>query len=311
MDELLAILAAMALAGIAVLIIGLFSLKKLVKAGSRPAHYLLNRLAMTFLIVGFILIGHFWLVGGPTQGGAASTFNGYLEPYAAAVLIVLGIIITFVIYPYHRKTAAEKAQLRAKRTTWPWPLRHKWIAGLALLLVIIGLSLAYQAYARYSNHKSFIQARQDIDLIYADVVKQVGQPDNYKETNSCSQSYQEFVGYGDISCSIDTEFIYGVVDAAQANSLFKKIQTTINSSEVLTPQSRPSNAITGEWIVNDYYQTSSDDYKTTRGMVCRVNYIFDTPREIDLKIKNQNAKPIQINMGCWDRAKASWYPLEN
>jgi hypothetical protein len=309
MDELLAILAAMALAGIAVLIIGLFSLKKLVKAGSHPTHYLFNRLAMTFLIVGFILIGHFWLVGGPTKGGAASAFNGYLEPYAAAVLIVLGIIITFVIYPYHRKTAAEKAQLRAKRSTWSWPRRHKWMSGLALLLVIIGLSFAYEAYARYSNHKSFIQARQDIDLIYADVVKQVGQPYDYRKDSSCSHHHQE-LSDGPISCSVSTDFTYGALDLDAAVKKYKSIQSIISDKKLLTTQGQLSSKISGEWVLNNYYQSAYDKYKTPRGMYCVAKYVYDTPADTFLK-SPAGLKALYITIGCDDWAKSPWYPLEN
>ena len=166
----------------------------------------------------------------------------------------------------------------------------------------------YRSYSIWRNERDFAQARAAIDTVYADIVAKVGQPDNYKRTNNCSRPSQEF-GQGPLSCSVGTDFIYGVNDETQANTLFKQIQSVISQHpELLKPTKPLSTSIKDTLVVNDYYHDTQDYYEGGN-IACFAKYSFDTPREIDLITANPLKKPMEVNINCVNEAKNQYYPL--
>jgi hypothetical protein len=187
-------------------------------------------------------------------------------------------------------------------------IRFVWFLGVAAL-IIVGF-LVYQYISTQLNKRDFQQARAAIDTIYADIVARVGQPDNSKRTNDCSRPSEEFT-QGPLSCSVGTDFIYGVDNEQQANQLFKQIQAIIAAHPELFKSTKPlSSSITDTLVVNTYYHSAEDYYSRGGNMDCFNKYIYDTPREIDLSVINPSQKPLQINIDCSDWAKAQYYPLE-
>src|SRR6185437_976480 len=92
-----------------------------------------------------------------------------------------------------------------QKTFW----ENKWLLIPLGLIAVVALGFAYHSYSVWANEKQFSQARSAIDTIYADIVNKVGHPDNFKRTNDCSRPSQEFT-QGPLSCSVGTDFIYGV-----------------------------------------------------------------------------------------------------
>lgn len=189
-----------------------------------------------------------------------------------------------------------------------WFRRHKW-ASLGLLVIILSLGFwGYETYSRYTDKRSFENARAAIDVLYADIVSEVGPPDNYKHTNDCSRPsgvYEE----GPLSCSVGTSFIYGVDSQAEANSLYKKIQGTVaRKSELFKPSQPLSAAIEDTLVVNTHYYSALDRY-VSNSLPCTIKYIYNTAREIDLEIVNQDYKPFQVSISCSDFAKKEYYPI--
>ncbi len=186
--------------------------------------------------------------------------------------------------------------------------KHKITSAVLLILILVGGFFVYQRVVLELNKRAFAHARAAIDTVYADIVSQVGVPDDSKTIELCTQRYQEFTGYSDTTCHIDKSFIYGVVDKTDANILFKKIQSIINSNSQFKPTRSPASSITDSLAVNTYYHAASDKYKAS-GLDCVVNYVYDTPREIDLGIKDKNKKPFEITVGCYGPARQAYYPL--
>lgn len=185
---------------------------------------------------------------------------------------------------------------------------HRIITAVIFIAILVAGYFVYEAVAFRVNKHAIEQTRAAIDSVYSDIVVQVGQPDNYKQTNDCSRSYQEFTGYGDITCGIDTILNYGVNNEAEANNLVSRIQTIISRNGSFNLTAPKSASITDRFVVNTSYHAASDSYKAN-GLNCKVNYVFDTPQETFLKISDNNKKVFEVTIGCYGPARGLYYPL--
>jgi hypothetical protein len=96
----------LALLGLIVLIVAARTLHRLFTLPAERGGNTLQTVTKAALIGAFILIGHFWLVGGANKGGALVIGgNSYIEAQASAIFFILGIIVARIIQPRHRKTA--------------------------------------------------------------------------------------------------------------------------------------------------------------------------------------------------------------
>jgi hypothetical protein len=188
--------------------------------------------------------------------------------------------------------------------------RSKWLIYSILFLIL--LVSGYKVYDHFSiaaNKRAFQNARAAIDNIYFDSIKQLGPADSAEASSDCSRTYKEFTGYTDLTCEVDTRFIYAVVNESEASGIFKKVQAIISQKDsVMKPSQAMASSIKDSLVVSTVYHSASDTYKIN-GLSCTVNYIYDTPREIDLSIKNPNMKPFEITIGCSGPAKQQYYRL--
>jgi hypothetical protein len=189
-----------------------------------------------------------------------------------------------------------------------WPRDHKLISLLVIVVLLIGGYFVYEAVALRMNRHDFEQARTAIDTIYSDIVSQVGQPDDYKKERSCSRPYQEFTGYGSPNCDVGFSLIYGTQDEVKANAILQKVQSEINMHQVLKHTSQSLSYLTDKFVINANYHASSDTY-SLNGLKCVANYVFDTPDETTLTIKDNSKKPLEITFGCYGPARQAYYPL--
>ena len=205
---------------------------------------------------------------------------------------------------------AKTALSKIKRSFF-WIRAHKLVSLVLMVILLILGFFVYQRVTLELNKRAFAQARTAIDAVYEDIVENVGQPDNFKATNECSRSHIA-IGDGPLSCYIDNEFIYGVEDKNEANSLRQKIKSTIsNHSDVLkpTPQTTSSIDITpsGSTETNIFV-----DHYDSAGLLCAIKYVFEIPREIALELKRgSNKKPFFVVISCSGDAREIFYPLSN
>lgn len=180
--------------------------------------------------------------------------------------------------------------------------------GLLILLVAVcaGGYFIYKAVSSNQNQQNFIQTRVAIDIIYADIADKAGQPDNFKSQDYCAKS----ISAGNpLTCHVTDVFVYGVNGEAAANKQFQKIQKIISShGNVLAPTRPLSKAITDQFVVDTAYHAASDRY-TSHSLQCVVNYVYDTPSEISLSIKNPAQMPLQVTVDCYGPANDQYYPL--
>lgn len=185
---------------------------------------------------------------------------------------------------------------------------HKFYSLFLVVVLLVAGIFVYGRIALELNKRAFAHARAAIDTVYADIVKNVGQPDNFKRSSTCSRPNQVY-GQGPLSCEVSTTFIYSVLNMSQANIYHKKIQTIVDKQEVLKLSKPASSGITTGLVVNTYYSDAHDFYRNN-GLNCEVSYWYDTPRQIELQIRDKNKKPLEVSITCNDWAKAQYYPSD-
>lgn len=167
-----------------------------------------------------------------------------------------------------------------------------------------------KTYQKQQNELAFKEARIAIDLIYEEVVAQVGKPDDSKQTNSCARNFQEWGG-GEITCDVGADFIYGVNGRTEATEIYKKIQSIVLSKDnTLLPDSPLSTSIKDELVIDTYYHSAYDSFKTNKGLKCIAKYVYDTPKDTYLPIP-EGEIGFYVTIGCYGGAKAAYYPLDN
>lgn len=192
-----------------------------------------------------------------------------------------------------------------------WLGRHK-IFSIFILLVLA--SVTYIIYARIqtaNNRRDFQQARGAIDSIYTDVLHNVGTPDRTTKTQDCTRRYQEFTGYGDLTCHLNAELLYPVNNEFDANDLLQKVQQLIRvRHNDFIHTGAYANGLKDREVISSIYHSTSDKYKSY-GLSCIVNYVYDTPREIDLVLSDKSSKPLEVTIGCYGPAKQPYFTLVN
>lgn len=198
---------------------------------------------------------------------------------------------------------------KPKRTSpLAWIRTHKTLFVLLIIvLVVIGV-FTYEKVSIYQNKRDFRQARVAIDEVYADIVSQVGQPDNFKRTSFCSRSYREFTGYGSTTCEVSTEFIYGVSTEDEANAMLKKIQSVFSQNKQFKIASPLSSAIGDTTILDTIYHASHDHYEY-KTLGCINSFVFDTPRQMELYPIHRLKKGFEVSISCSAPAEDEYYPL--
>lgn len=191
-----------------------------------------------------------------------------------------------------------------------------WIKNNKLLVFILVLVLAtvtifiYRAYEKQQNKLAFTEARQAIDSIYTEVVAKVGRPDDFRHTSSCSRNFQEWGG-GELSCDTGVDLLYSIDNREQATDLYKKIQAIVlTKNNVFIPNSTLSTSIKDELVVDTYYYSAYDSFKSKKGLACVAKYVYNTPKDTYLPVP-KDKKGLYVTLGCFGGAKVAYYPLDN
>jgi hypothetical protein len=221
-------------------------------------------------------------------------------------LFVLGAILGFMIRPVIKPDHSPSRL--SKHSIIGWPARHKWISIFLGVAILALATYAYQLIAVQLNKHQFEQARAAIDIVYADIVNNVGPPDNSKRENSCSRLSREFEREP-IVCVVQTGFLFGVSGLNDANEKTKTVQAEISKHKRLfAPIQSASDGISPVQVASSIYQDTEDHYRSN-GIDCSVKYVFDTPQETYLNQLNTDLKPLYIRIMCSDLARQEYYSL--
>lgn len=193
-----------------------------------------------------------------------------------------------------------------------WPRKHKWLFVLIIAVLAVGGFFVYEKVALELNRHAFQQASHAIDTIYADIVAQVGQPDNFRRSSQCSRPNQEFE-QGPLSCYMDIDFTYGLEDQAEGVNLNNKIKNIIaKHPDLLKPTPEPPSDIQVTPAPSNYSDSALYWYKSDGGLQCTYGYAYDNPNKTHLKLLDTHAmlKTFYGTVGCAGNAKNTYYSLQ-
>jgi len=190
-----------------------------------------------------------------------------------------------------------------------WPRKHKWLTLLTIVLLVIIAVFTYFKISLELNRRAFQQAAHAIETIYADIVKEIGPPDDNRYSRECSRPSVVY-DQGPLSCSIGIDFIYGVSDKQEPDQLKERIKSVINHhSNLLLPTTAPPSFIDVNPAPGNNTDSTIDYFKTSAGMECTSKYTYDMPREIQLNTKNRNEKGFGISISCSSDARGQFFPM--
>jgi hypothetical protein len=187
-------------------------------------------------------------------------------------------------------------------------LKHKKI--LLVIIVIAVLAAGFWVYGQastYTNKRDFQQAKKMTDNIYNSIILKVGTPDNFSKKDTCSRSYQEFNGYGQINCDIDRSILYSVSNKEDAQEKINEIQSIINQVKDYVPTRPINTTIVTTGVLNKSYYGVQNFYKL-KNLDCTSKYVYNTPDDTFLKL-NHPGTPLYVVIGCTGPAKKLYYPL--
>lgn len=186
--------------------------------------------------------------------------------------------------------------------------KAKGLLVFGILLLVAGASYKIYAWqAVRADKQRFAEASALVDKIYADIVAELGQPEDHKRTNSCSRTYQEFSGYGDPTCSVGIRAVYGVVNRSEADSKLRIIQKLLSKQASLKIGGTLSTMIADQQVGNNNAKGAFDEYRYYQ-LRCTAKYLYDTPGETLLSAQIENMKSFYVAVVCSGLTKSQIYP---
>lgn len=199
----------------------------------------------------------------------------------------------------------RRKKLSRKERCLAWLKLHRRVSVALIILVLALCYLPLHAYRGYADNKKFRHTKIAMDAVYADIVTHLGQPDNVKSRSGCFKSHGL---RNHISCSLETDFIYGLSTSDQAEVILHQIQKTISPKQ-FKPTKKLSAGLTDSLVFDTYYHGAMDTYRGPYGIDCSIKYSFDTPDEVNLSLRDPSLKPLEIFFVCSADSSSAIYPL--
>lgn len=279
-------------------------------------------------ITGLLLLLWFALIGGPNKGMGMHVFgdsNPYLDAQIGVVLIVFGLsFLSYFRYKFIKSTVhsvtkktVKQAQPTAKNKSRPAALWNKHWQVILILVLVFGILgfIGVNKLIIYNQKQQFDQAEKSLDTLYANIVKDVGQPTSMTKDKSCSYASTEG-GSGDRRCQISLALYYqNQEDEATANLTANNIDDTISKikNSILVDNSLLGNLRFS--ASSDYFSRESNEVDAKGGLICSVGYYYGTDLSRTI-LRNQYFKiPTGTNfitlISCYNDSLAEFYPVKN
>lgn len=154
------------------------------------------------------------------------------------------------------------------------PRKTVFLALLVALIAWLGASLIAQYIQRNHEKAQFIQAKVELDDIYTQIVKQVGQPTAHKATQTCSYTSEEF-SRGFLYCQLHVYTYFQGLAPPLMNKTVKQVAETIRASSYVTAVD-PFTAGELSKSYSDGLNLKADDFLVPHMKKCSVDYWYLT-----------------------------------
>lgn len=192
-----------------------------------------------------------------------------------------------------------------------WHSRHPILTVFAVLLLVLGLYLAVSSFVLSrqisAERKQFMQAKSDLESVYADIVAQVGQPAQHQALQYCSYTSVEF-GRGTRGCDINHHLVY----ATQEPDL---LQSIVKLNRVISANPQVANFQSAQLGANDRPQVKElevNDFTLKNNIKCYVDYWEFASGQLPYSARVQQStvkNGLYIDLGCGGAAKAEYFPV--
>ncbi len=183
---------------------------------------------------------------------------------------------------------------------------HRRLSLLGLAGFLILCYFPIHAYHVYADHKKITQARAAIDTAYSAISRRLGRPDDLKTLNSCA--YESGLLGNHITCTVETDFIYGAANTNQANIYIKQIQTAVKDTKLFKPAGKLAAGLSDNLVFDTYYHDALDHWRGPHHIACTIKYSFDTPDEVDLSLHTAGLAPFEVFFACSASSVRAIYP---
>jgi len=202
-----------------------------------------------------------------------------------------------------KQTPKKQPNKVSKAVSGFW--QKNWFAVL-LVVVLLGV-LAFIGVNRliiYNQKKQFDQAEKSLDTLYADIVKNVGQPTSMKKDKSCSYRSEKY-SQGERSCSVDIYMYFNDVNQQQdAMDLALRVEDSLMKNERIN--------LTSTTAQNNNPYVSSHDYNSSDGfkfkdqqLSCYSDYTLDKQALFS------DTKSFRVTLSCYGNSRSEFYPVKN
>ena len=154
------------------------------------------------------------------------------------------------------------------------------------------------------ERKQFAAAQSDLNVLYDNIVKQVGSPDDHQAVQACRYTSVE-IGQGSRSCGIDIYLVYRAADSSEAENLTNKISTVISTSTFKVNDA--TEGTTDRNVNNIKTEKFSDN-----GLSCVVDYWYFNNGILPYATGSYTtnvSNGIFTDLSCWGAARAEYYPV--
>lgn len=170
------------------------------------------------------------------------------------------------------------------------------------VLIFIAVSHVNNQNAINTQRKQFDAAEASLDALYAQIIKEVGQPTKVDKDKSCGYASADWYK-GQLSCGISISlYPANTANISDAERLSKQIDSVISSNDAFS-DFRAGADKNNEFVNQGVYYANSY-YKSNTGLNCYAAYELDPSG-------NRSPNIYRATVSCYSTAKSEFYPVKN
>lgn len=207
-----------------------------------------------------------------------------------------------------KKQTKGKAKASGKKLDIKKFWHAHWVGILVVVLVsgvfaFIGINKLIVRNQINAQKAQFDAAEANLDDLYADIVKEVGQPTSVEKDKSCS--YRSAKLYqGERHCDVNISLYFDSIKGKdEARDFSLKAEKVITESNKFIDFRKNANYI-DPYISIDAYNGSTDFKMASTSMTCWASYEIDPSG-------NRSPAKYRLSLSCGNVAKSEFYPVKN
>lgn len=190
------------------------------------------------------------------------------------------------------------------------------ILGTSVIVLSVAMVFLFWGINRYNTQqaindqrKQFDAAEASLDALYAQIVKEVGQPTKVEKDKSCSYASAK-LDKGQLRCGSSYSLQYSLSEATAANILRKKASSVVEAyPSMRITYIRNADFENNNLAPSDNYQAFDIQLVPPSPLGCYLTIRF-LEKDLDSYPIVENSH-VRIATGCYGDAKSEFYPVRD